>query len=77
MVGHRAAPVRAQHRNPVEHPSPPSLTEMLWAGGAAQRVDRKMFREQQGVADHVLHARLVQRHLEARGLLIVGQAEIK
>src|SRR5437867_3104562 len=77
VVGHGAAPVRAQHWNPVDHPPCPPLTDMRRAGGASQCIDRKMLREQQGVADRVLHTRLVQSHLEARSFLIVSQAEIK
>src|SRR5207249_922191 len=77
VVGHGAAPVRAQHWNSVDYPPCPPLTDMRRAGGASQCIDRKMLREQQGVADRVLHTRLVQSHLEARSFLIVSQAEIK
>ena len=46
-------------------------------GGCAETARPTTHDEPTYVVDHILHARLLQGHLEARGFLIVGQAQIK
>jgi len=54
-----------------------SVAEMGLTGRSSMSIDRKMFGQQQDIANAVGHARLMDLYLETAGVLVVGQPEIK
>ena len=76
MVGHGPSPIRDADRNPVDCAALPSFPDMLLARRAPEGIDRKMLRQDQGVADRLLDPGLVKAHLDGARLLVVCQPKL-
>src|SRR5512132_3663912 len=77
MVRHGPAPLRSIDRNAVDDPGRPAFPGMFRAGRASQRIHRKMFGDEQGIVDEILHTRQMDVHLETVDLPVVGESQIK
>src|SRR5712692_1470052 len=77
MVRDGPAPLRSIDWNAVDDPARPAFPNMFRAGRASQRINRKMFGDEQGIVDEILHTRQMDVHLETAGLPVVGESQIK